>query len=339
MYKWTLSCGQRVHFDCDVKGNELQDRISPWEPNWTLNSQRNCLRVVRLQACTIYRHVLFTGMYYSASPVQGPGQNVSEFECKLCFSFTVNYHDTDQVFDLASPRTQQASRSTVYAIWPPKSVSHCLEVATSPQAVSHLLQMQITSSKVFFSFIKQTNLFIGSLWVSHHAPQSHSHTKKRHRKHKMQCVTQFVLHYTPLCTHLANVHCFESLVWFEGSHFCDTINIGILSGLLLLWMLRSSFSFWSAGLAQWWVPVLRQMIKILGWASSALDLDDSWTGQHAGAFICTTSTSPARPPSVPVSRSQGRSALRTSGLVHLHPLVQSQLHCAAQLRIKEALSF
>jgi len=33
---------------------------------------------------------------------------------------------------------------------------------------------------------------------------------------------------------LANVHCNESLVWFEISGFCDTINIGPSSGLLVI---------------------------------------------------------------------------------------------------------
>jgi hypothetical protein len=34
---------------------------------------------------------------------------------------------------------------------------------------------------------------------------------------------------------LANVHCNESLVWFEISGFCDTISVGSLPGLL--WVL------------------------------------------------------------------------------------------------------
>lgn len=38
---------------------------------------------------------------------------------------------------------------------------------------------------------------------------------------------------------LANVHCNESLVWFEVFGFCDTITIGNSSGILLVILLLS----------------------------------------------------------------------------------------------------
>jgi hypothetical protein len=90
-------------------------------------------------------------------------------------------------------------------------------------------------------------IFIGSLWLSQQAPQPHSsssilgpalHPCSLLQTQKnlncgscsvSQCVPRIPFVYT---SSLANVHCNESLVWYECSGFCYSINTGTSVGFL-----------------------------------------------------------------------------------------------------------
>jgi hypothetical protein len=62
--------------------------------------------------------------------------------------------------------------------------------------------------------------------------------KQKTKKHRKHLIVEAVVYYSmsivypSIHTHsLANVHCNESLVWFEIFDFCDTINVGSSLGL------------------------------------------------------------------------------------------------------------
>jgi hypothetical protein len=50
-------------------------------------------------------------------------------------------------------------------------------------------------------------------------------------------VSRYVPQSVPLSIHLGNVHYIESLVWFKIPGVCDTINIGLSLGFLLVILL------------------------------------------------------------------------------------------------------
>jgi hypothetical protein len=100
-------------------------------------------------------------------------------------------------------------------------------------------------------------LFINSLWISYHTPQSHLSPHpfgptlgpcdlppKGKKKTSccgscsvwhVVCSTVFPFVHSPL---LVDGHCSDALVWFEACDFCYSINTGTSQGLLsdILWL-------------------------------------------------------------------------------------------------------
>ena len=80
----------------------------------------------------------------------------------------------------------------------------------------------------------------------------------------MEAVVYSVSHGTPLSPHIFISHCNESLVWFEVSGFCDTINIGSSLGLLrvilLLPCVMEILKFWISRTGSFMYPNSSQMM-------------------------------------------------------------------------------
>ena len=117
-------------------------------------------------------------------------------------------------------------------------------------------------------------IFIDSLWISHHTPQSRHfpflpyllstlvtsmHKRKLKLKPKLKKEQNILLrkmhvtmyptvYFSVHTSSLTNVHCNELLAWFKISGFCDFINIGsspgLLSVILLLTCIMGILKLW-----------------------------------------------------------------------------------------------
>lgn len=71
---------------------------------------------------------------------------------------------------------------------------------------------------------------------------------------------------------LADVHCNESLVWFEASGFCYTINtgslLGLLSDILLLPCVMELLCLWTCRMGPFTCSSSSQMGWMLGWPNT-----------------------------------------------------------------------
>jgi hypothetical protein len=166
-------------------------------------------------------------------------------------------------------------------------------------------------------------------------------TTKKHRKislWKLKYVSVFhSISLSPAFT-LSNVHCSESLVWFEISGFCHTIIIGSSSVflpviLLLPCVIERSCSFERAGLA---LSVCQLFTGDIDFGLSeyrVLDMSlvaKQFTPQPPPHLIHTTRASSLAVFQLDVSPSS--TLIPFGGLTCTHPYIQSQLHCSAQSR-------
>jgi hypothetical protein len=89
-----------------------------------------------------------------------------------------------------------------------------------------------------------THLLVPSFAIQPLPPQKIKHIQTIQATHRQPIITEAVVCHSvfPVCpavhtSSLANVYCSESVVWFQTSGFCDTINIRSSLGLLVILLL------------------------------------------------------------------------------------------------------